>query len=108
MGPELWPELMKNDVIAMLSAHEHTYSRVQPENEGTYQVIAGNGGSKDPEFYGYTLINIKAGGDVELISKGFNNDGEYYYNPKPAPENPTTTRDSTVLIWGQNQSTFPR
>ncbi|MFT5823887.1 MAG: hypothetical protein ACI8ZM_005152 [Crocinitomix sp.] len=100
---ELWLELMDDTVVAMLSAHAHTYSRNQPMGHGTYQVIAGNGGSKDPEFYGYTLVNIMSSGEVQLISKGFENDGEYYYNPKSAADsNYTVTQDSTILIWDKN------
>lgn len=103
---ELWLELMEDTVCAMLSAHAHTYSRNQPMGNGTYQVIAGNGGSKNPEFYGYTIVNIMQSGEVQLISKGFDNDGKHYYDPKSASDgNPTITRDSTTLIWGKNSST---
>lgn len=100
---ELWLELMDDTVMAMLSAHAHTYSRNQPMGHGTYQVIAGNGGSKNPEFYGYTLVNIMSNGEVQLISKGFENDGTHYYNPQSAADgNLTVTQDSTMLIWGKN------
>lgn len=104
---ELWIELMEDTVLAMLSAHAHTYSRNQPMGHGTYQVIAGNGGSKNPNFYGYTLVNIMRSGEVELISKGFENDGKHYYDPSSAANgNPTVTKDSTILIWGKNTSSF--
>jgi hypothetical protein len=104
---ELWAELMEDTVLAMLSAHAHTYSRNQPMGHGTYQVIAGNGGSKNPEFYGYTLVNIMSSGEVKLISNGFENDGKHYYDPSSAADgNLTTTKDSTTLIWGKNPSSF--
>ena len=104
---KLWAQLMEDTVMAMLSAHAHTYSRNQPMGHGTYQVIAGNGGSKNPEFYGYTLVNVMSSGEVQLISKGFDNDGKHYYDPLSADEgNATITRDSTTLIWGKNESSF--
>ena len=104
---ELWDELMNDSVNAMLSAHAHTYSRNQPKGHGTYQVIAGNGGSKNPAFYGYTVINILANGEVKLNSYGFMNDGTHYYDPKSAGEgNKTVIKDSTTLFWSANPSTY--
>lgn len=109
---KLWPKLRQFQVLAMLSAHKHFYERSQPGGDSTYQIIAGNGGSNnggvpgsnDPAFFGYSIIQVYSGGKVQLISKGFNNDGEFYYNPKPANENPTITRDSTTLTWTKNSN----
>jgi len=95
-GPVLWPKLEENHVVAMLSAHYHDYQRMQPNDEGTYQIIAGNGGSKGwSDFYGFSLINILNNGNVELISKGFDVEEPYY----KTGSFPTTTRDSTYLTW---------
>lgn len=81
----------------MLSAHVHDYEREQPGDEGTYQIIAGNGGSPgEATFFGYTIINILSNGEVELESRGFNIGNPYY---KAAPENPMTSRDNTILTW---------
>lgn len=99
-GPVLWPELNKFHVIAMLSAHVHNYLRMQPGDEGTYQIIAGNGGSQGPaEFFGYSIINIMKSGDVQLISKGFDKGDPYY----TLPDNElSTVRDETILTRTKN------
>ncbi len=103
-GPILWPKLNDAHVIAMLSAHLHDYQRVQPGDEGTYQIIAGNGGSSGTaEFFGYSTINIWSNGEVELISKGFDKGDPYY---KAVPQNPTTVRDSTHLTWSKNANPY--
>ena len=104
-GPELWPLLQEHQVLAMLSAHEHDYQRMQPQGEGTYQIIAGNGGSPygGATFFGYTIINILSNGEVELQSKGFDI-GEPYY--QAVPENKMTVRDSTILSWTKNANSY--
>ena len=97
-GPKVWPAMLENHVVALLTAHQHKYQRWQPQGKGTYEIIAGQGGTysgKDtPEFYGYSLINIYRNGRIELLTKGWD-------LPNPtwgsAPQNPTTTRDSTTL-----------
>jgi len=103
-GPVLWPELNKYHVIAMLSAHIHDYLRMQPGNEGTYQIIAGNGGSQGPaEFFGYSIINIMKSGDVQLISKGFDKGDPYYTLPD---DEPSTVRDESILTWTKNSNPY--
>ena len=103
-GPVLWPKLKEAHVVAMLSAHYHDYQRMQPEGEGTYQVIAGNGGSKGTAtFFGYTTINILKNGEVELISHGFDLGDKYY---EAAPNQPITVRDSTRLTWSTNSNPY--
>lgn len=104
-GPELWPLLQEHQVLAMLSAHEHDYQRMQPQGEGTYQIIAGNGGSPNggATFFGYTIINILRNGEVELLSKGFDIGDPYYQD---VPENKITIRDSTILTWTKNANPY--
>ena len=107
-GPVLWPALEEARVVAMLSAHKHDYQRWQPINKelggGTYQIIAGNGGSKgDAPFFGYSTISIMANGDVKLSSRGFCK-GDPYHAPVPA--NPTTLRDEVLLTWAKNANTY--
>ncbi|MFZ1321749.1 MAG: metallophosphoesterase [Ignavibacteria bacterium] len=103
-GPVLWPELNKFHVVAMLSAHVHNYLRMQPGDEGTYQIIAGNGGSQGPaEFFGYSIINIMSSGDVQLISKGFDKGEPYYTLPD---DEPSTVRDETILTWTKNSNPY--
>lgn len=107
-GPKVWPTMVQNKVVAMLTAHQHKYQRWQPEGEGTYEVIAGQGGTysgaNTPQFYGYSLINIYKSGRIELVTKGWG-------LPNPtwgsAPDNPTITRDSTTLTYTKNKYPYP-
>jgi hypothetical protein len=103
-GPGLWPRLQNARVLAMLSAHVHDYQRMQPGDEGTYQVIAGNGGSSGPAcFFGYTTINIMTDGTVQLVAKGFDQGSPYYTIAKGVK---TTVRDQTVLSWEKNANPY--
>lgn len=104
-GPKLWPVFNTSGVVAMLSAHEHDYQRWQlPADTGTYQIIAGNGGSQgEAKFFGYTIINILKSGKVQLISRGFKKMHHYYQVPDPVN---FTTRDSTILTWTKNPVTY--
>lgn len=107
-GPTIWPKFQDAGVVAMLSAHLHDYQRWQPINDslggGTYQVIAGNGGSKgSAPFFGYSTIEIMSSGDVRLNSVGFCKGDPY---TDPVPGNPTKSRDSTLLTWTKNPDVF--
>ncbi|MBS1516721.1 MAG: metallophosphoesterase [Bacteroidetes bacterium] len=103
-GPVLWPVLNEYKVTAMLSAHVHDYQRMQPGDEGTYQIVAGNGGSSGPaEFFGYSVINILSSGEVQLISKGFNKGDPYYSLPS---DEPSTVRDNTILTREKNADPY--
>lgn len=107
-GPTIWPKFQDAGVVAMLSAHLHDYQRWQPINDslggGTYQVIAGNGGSKgSAPFFGYSTIDIMSSGNVRLNSVGFCIGDPY---TAPVPGNLTTSRDSTLLTWAKNPDDF--
>jgi hypothetical protein len=103
-GPVLWPKLVENRVVAMLSAHLHDYQRMQPGNEGTYQVIAGNSGSPgSATFFGYSKIDIMSNGEIKLSSIGYDKGDPYY---KSMPDSPSTIRDQTVLTWKQNTNPY--
>jgi len=103
-GPILWTALNKAHVNAMLSAHVHDYQREQPGDQGTYQIIAGNGGSKgEAIFFGYTMITILRNGDIQLTSLGFEKGDPYY---SAIPNNPTFIRDSTILSWTKNANPY--
>jgi hypothetical protein len=65
----------------MFAAHNHVYWRAQPVQGSTWQVIAGNGGSKletaiDPSvattgaYYGFVLTTIRNDGRVVVRSYG--------------------------------------
>ncbi|AGC77857.1 calcineurin-like phosphoesterase family protein [Nonlabens dokdonensis] len=107
-GPDVWPTFEENKVVALLSAHKHDYQRVQPINEklggGTYQVIAGNGGSSgEAAFFGYSTITVMKSGNLVLNSVGFDKGMPYTAS---VPNNPTTSRDSIVLTWEENPSKY--
>jgi hypothetical protein len=105
-GPVLWPALRNNRVIAMLSAHLHDYQRMQPEGEGTYQVIAGNSGSPgEATFFGYSKIDLMTDGRVVLTSMGYDKGNPYY---KAVPNNPSTVRDHTTLTWQKNANPYTK
>jgi hypothetical protein len=104
-GPELWPAFQAAGVTAMLSAHKHDYQRWQPINKtlggGTYQIIAGNGGSQgDAPFFGYSTISIMANGQVKLSSVGFCKGDPYY---APVPLHNTSVRDEVILTWAKKR-----
>ena len=104
-GPVLWPKLVENKVAAMLSAHLHDYQRMQPGNEGTYQVIAGNSGSPgSATFFGYSKIDIMSSGEIILTSMGYDKGNPYY---KAMPNSPSTVRDLTNLTWSKNVNPYP-
>jgi hypothetical protein len=104
-GPVLWPKLVENKVVAMLSAHLHDYQRMQPENHGTYQVIAGNSGSPgSATFFGYTKIDIMSSGLITLTAMGYDKGSPYY---EAMPNSPSTVRDQTNLTWSKNKNLYP-
>ncbi len=107
-GPELWPVFEENRVAALLSAHVHDYQRWQPINDasggGTYQIIAGNGGSEGAApFFGYSTITVMSSGKLEFDSVGFCIGDPY---TAAVPENPTTSRDKITLTWEENPKKF--
>lgn len=107
-GPVLWPALQDARVNSMLSAHKHDYQRWQPINDslggGTYQVIAGNGGSEGKApFFGYSTISIMKSGKVNLNSVGFCIGDPY---TEAVPQNATLPRDEVTLTWEQNPNIF--
>ena len=104
-GPTLWPAMEEANVTAMLSAHVHDYQRMQPGDKGTYQVIAGNGGSKGAAtFFGYTTVNVMSSGQVKLVAKGFDVGNPYNI----VSEGPTTIRDSTTLTMSKNLNAYKK
>lgn len=103
-GPTLWPAFNTNTVAAMLSAHVHDYQRMQPGNMGTYQIVAGNGGSLgQAPFFGYSTIHILRSGKIKLVSRGFDVGPTYYVNP---PSVPFVVKDSTTLSWTKNANPY--
>lgn len=98
-SPELWKGFNKNTkVIAYLSAHLHCYQRWQPDNKGTFQVIAGHGGSSgESKWFGYSTINIYKDKKVELVTMGFSSD--------PTDTSKTTILEKLTLNYDNTRST---
>ncbi len=110
----IWPVMDSNQVEAMLSAHSHQYDRLQPTVSGSYQIIAGNGGSpyehkaeKDTarQFFGYTIVYVMKNGQVQLQSMGRSVPYKNYLESVPASL-PTTVRDNVNISWGTNGGTW--
>ena len=100
---KFWSLLEESNVTAMVSAHNHLYFKKQFNEGKTWQIIAGNGGSKlekevtkkQDQFYGFVQIKVFKNKKVELNMYGrdFNVD-----NYLAAPTSPTTVRDNKWLV----------
>ncbi len=105
-----WAALNANHVEAMYSAHNHVYYRVQPAVGKTWQVIAGNGGSKleakidssipsSGSYYGFTVTTVTNGGAVFVKSYGRDIPAASYTAASTAAQFPTSVRDSFDIAW---------
>jgi len=103
-GSVIWSAMKAGGVTAMLSAHVHDYQRSQPDDEGPYQIVAGNGGSEgSATFFGYSTITILDDGNVQLVSKGFDVGTPY----DVVSDKPSIVRDETMLTWTKNANPYP-
>ena len=97
-----WTALEQNNCEAMFAAHNHLYYQVQPHAAKTWQIVAGNGGSKledtwkpaEGVFYGYTLVEVYASGKSVIKSMGRALSAEGYNKPINSP---TTIRKETII-----------
>ncbi|OCQ99725.1 hypothetical protein BCD67_15060 [Oscillatoriales cyanobacterium USR001] len=102
---EFWTALVSNHSEAMLAAHNHVYYRAKGPNGNTWQIIAGNGGSKlekvadqkSMNFFGFTVVNVLKNGRVNIVSYGRDIPANGYL--APSSENPTTIRDRLDITW---------
>jgi hypothetical protein len=110
----IWKTMEDNQVEAMLSAHSHQYFRTQPKEGKTYQVIAGNGGSRyegdikdidSLQFFGYSIVYIMKNQQVILKSKGRSIPYKSYDENIPGSVH-TKTRDEADISWGTNSGTW--
>jgi hypothetical protein len=93
-----WTCMENNNAVAMFSAHNHLWDSIQPHKGKTWMIIAGNGGSKlestwtsaQNSYFGYTIVNVYTGDQVEVISMGRDVKMDSY--TMPANETPTTLR----------------
>ncbi len=103
---QFWDELINEGVGYYLVAHAHLWDLTTPISpisllQHTVQVIAGNGGSVidplwaasgKPQFYGFTLVQVRKSGAVVLKSYGRDFDHANYLAPSPPDVYPTTIR----------------
>jgi len=99
---DFWSSMEKSGAEAMFAAHNHLWYKQRPDPDGTWQIIAGNGGSVlEPTFphedgyYGFTLVTVDQGGDVTVTSFGRDVPKEGYLCP--SEQYPTTIRDTFSL-----------
>ena len=105
----LWKYLEDNNCEAMFSAHEHLWDTIHPHAGKTWQVIAGNGGSRvEPtwagpgrQYYGYTLVNLYNDRKVNVVGVGRNTIQSTTAGGTPFPinedENPSTIRNNFYI-----------
>jgi hypothetical protein len=122
----LWKYLEDYNAEAMFSAHEHLFDTINPHKGSTWQVVAGNGGSRvEPvwkgagkQYYGYTLVNLYSDRKVNVMGLGRNTDmSDVVGSPFTINEdaNPTTERcnfniclttKSTTTVTASNSYTW--
>ncbi|HEY2066366.1 MAG TPA: metallophosphoesterase [Gemmatimonadaceae bacterium] len=102
---DFWHSLIDNHAEAMLAAHDHLYSRARGAFGQTWQIIAGNGGSRlesvvdeaSINFYGYTVVRVEGDGRAMLTSYGRDVPAAGYLTSSSAY--PTTVRDRADISW---------
>ncbi len=115
----LWKYLEANNCEAMFSAHEHLWDSIHPHAGKTWQVIAGNGGSRvEPvwvgagkQYYGYTLVNLYTDKKVNVMGLGRNTGQSTTAGGTPYPvnedANPTTVRNNfNICLTTTSKSTI--
>jgi len=104
-----WTSLEANHVEAMFASHVHSWQKIQPHANKTWQIIAGNGGSQwdsiwveyqkpAATYQGYTLVKVDSLGSVKVESWGHDVDNATYF--MAVPGTPTTLKDSVDVTWG--------
>ena len=97
-----WNAMEDYGCQAFFSAHNHLYYQGQLHAGKTWQIVAGNGGSKlsktvkadSDKFYGYTLVEVLINGDVHIKSMGRNLSPDGYNKPSTS----ATTERAHVII----------
>jgi hypothetical protein len=102
---EFWASLVANKAEAMLASHDHMYYRAKGPKGNTWQIIAGNGGSKLEKvvdqakinFFGFTVVSVLKNNHVTVTSYGRDVPKEGYL--APSDKYPTTIRDRGDISW---------
>jgi len=110
-----WSTLEGAQAEAMIAAHNHVWWWSQPHAGKTFQVIAGNGGSRlegtvlaadgglppnTGKYYGFTVVNVWSDDTVTIDSHGRDLPTGNYFDPAPASMYPTTVRATVKATWG--------
>jgi hypothetical protein len=111
-----WSTLEGSQSEAMIAAHNHVWWWKQPNSGKTFQIVAGNGGSKlednilnppdsgpipeSGKYYGFTVVSVWSDDTVTLDSYGRDIPAGNYFDPAPSNTNPTTVRKSLKITWG--------
>ncbi len=102
---EFWASLVKNKAEALISSHNHVYYRAKGPNGNTWQIIAGNGGSKLEKVvdqsknnaFGFTLVSVLKNNRVIVTSYGRDVPKDGYL--APSDKYPTAVRDRADITW---------
>jgi hypothetical protein len=111
-----WSALESGNAEAMIAAHNHVWWWVQPNAGKTFQIVAGNGGSKleatvltppaggpppnTGKYYGFTVVNVWSDDAVTIDSYGRELPSGNYFDPAPSATYPTTLRTTVKASWG--------
>ena len=95
---EFWHSMVDNDADAMFAAHDHLYSRARGPFGNTWQIIAGNGGSKiesvvdqaSINYFGYTFVRVS---EERAIVRSYGRDIPAAGYLTTSAAYPTTIRD---------------
>jgi hypothetical protein len=100
---KFWSILENANTVALLAAHNHMWFRSQPHTGKTWQVVAGNGGSKldfgipaSASYYGFTTVSVMKSGNVLVQSYGRDLPAAGYN--ASAAGIATTVRDSLMIL----------
>jgi len=108
-----WSEMNLADVDGYMAAHVHLWDISRPpvpdmpDLRHTWQVIAGNGGTRpDPgwaesgatPYFGYSQVIVYRSGAVEILSYGRDFDPQNYLAPSDPAIFPTTLRERVSIV----------
>jgi hypothetical protein len=112
---QFWDELNNAGVGYYLVAHAHVWHAGIPVSpismlQHTVQIIAGNAGTKLDDgwaltgaepYFGFTVVQVRKNGKVEIRSYGRGFDSTNYLAPSPLALFPTTIRETLKFPSGQ-------
>lgn len=99
---EFWHTMVDNNADAMFAAHDHLYSRAKGPFGDTWQIIAGNGGSRIEKvvnqasinYFGYTKVTVS---ENRAVVRSFGRDIPTAGYLTSSAAYPTTIRDEADI-----------